>query len=218
MYVGLKMLTNFVTVTPKTLVKEAESLMEESKLWKLLVLDDKGELVGYVRRNDIARALPSLVTSLDKHEINYLMSKLTVDKIMRTDMLTVLPEVEIEDAANRMFEENLAGLAVVNAKGDLLGYINRNVMLDVLVEEMGMKEGGSRITFATADRSGVLYEVAGLIQGMGLSIISTGTFFHNGDRIVVVRVATDNPKPVEEAIAKAGYKIVGPADFQGDWQ
>ena len=46
MYVGLKMLTTFVTVTPKTLIKDAEKKIEENKLWKLLVVDDKGQLVG----------------------------------------------------------------------------------------------------------------------------------------------------------------------------
>ena len=56
MFVGLKMLKNFVTVTPKTLVKDAEKLMEASKLWMLLVVEDD-KLLGYVRSDDINRAL-----------------------------------------------------------------------------------------------------------------------------------------------------------------
>ncbi|MEF2145752.1 MAG: CBS domain-containing protein [Desulfovibrionaceae bacterium] len=217
MYVGLKMLKNFVTVTPKTLVKDAEKLLEESKLWKLLVMDGD-KLIGYVRKSDIARALPSLVTSLDKHELNYLLSKLTIDKIMRTNIEVIAPDVEIEMAAKRMSDEDLAGLAVVSDAGELLGYINRNVMLDVFVEEMGMQKGGSRITFAVEDRTGVLHEVSGVIKDMGKSIISTATFFHNGTRIVVLRVDSDDPKPIEAAIAARGYRIVGPKDFEKEWQ
>lgn len=218
MYVGLKMITNFVTVTPQTLIKDAEKKLEENKLWKLLVLDDAGKLVGYVRQSDIARALPSLVTSLDRHEINYLLSKLTIDKIMRTNMESIAPEATIEEAAKRMFDDNLAGLAVMDESGKLLGYINRNVMLSVLVEEMGLEQGGSRIAFSVEDKTGVLAEVSGIIKNMGVGIISTGTFFLNGERMVVIRVATDNASNIERAIAEAGYKIVGPKDFETDWK
>lgn len=217
MYVGLKMLRDFVKVTPHTLVKDAQKQLEDSKLWMLLVVDDAGKLVGYVRKEDISAALPSIMTSLEKHELNYLMSKLTVEKIFRTDIKTVSPETEIEGAADMMFEMNLAGLAVVDDDGELIGYINRSVMLDVLAEEMGYREGGSRITLETEDRSGVIYEVSGVIANMKISIISTGTFFYNGRRIVVVRIDTEDPSAVAAALTDRGYKLVAPGDFHGEW-
>ncbi|SKA83442.1 acetoin utilization protein AcuB [Paucidesulfovibrio gracilis DSM 16080] len=217
MYVGLKMLKNFVTVTPQTLVKDAERLLEENRLWKLLVMD-QGKLVGYVRKSDIARALPSLVTSLDRHELNYLLAKLTIDKIMRTNIEVITPDVEIELAAKRMSDEDLAGLAVVSEDDELLGYINRNVMLDVFVEEMGMQQGGSRITLEVEDRSGVLHEISGVIKELGMSIISTATFYHDNKRVIVVRVDSTDPAPVAEALAAKGYRIVGPQDFEQEWR
>lgn len=217
MYVGLKMLRDFVKVTPQTLVKDAQKMLDTSTLWMLLVVNESGRLVGYVRKEDISAAMPSLMTSLEKHELNYLMSKLTVEKIYRTDIKTVSPETEIEGAADMMYEMNLAGLAVVDAQGELIGYINRNVMLDVLAEEMGYREGGSRLTLEVEDRSGVLYEVAGVIANMKLSIISTGTFFYNGRRIVVVRIDTDDPSAVAAALQDRGYKLVSPDDFKGEW-
>ena len=217
MFVGLKMLRDFVKVTPDTLVKDAQKLLDDSKLWMLLVVDADDKLVGYVRKEDISAALPSIMTSLEKHEINYLMSKLTVEKIYRKDIKTVAPETEIEGAADMMYEMNLAGLAVVDEAGELIGYINRNVMLDVLAEEMGYREGGSRLTIAVDDRSGVLYEVAGVIANMKMSIISTGTFFFNGRRIVVVRIDTEDPSPVAAALRDRGYSLVAPEDFKGEW-
>ena len=217
MFVGLKMLRDFVKVTPDTLVKDAQKLLDDSKLWMLLVVDADDRLVGYVRKEDISAALPSIMTSLEKHEINYLMSKLTVEKIYRKDIKTVAPETEIEGAADMMYEMNLAGLAVVDEAGELIGYINRNVMLDVLAEEMGYREGGSRLTIAVDDRSGVLYEVAGVIANMKMSIISTGTFFFNGRRIVVVRIDTEDPSPVAAALRDRGYSLVAPEDFKGEW-
>ncbi|MBU1001014.1 MAG: CBS and ACT domain-containing protein [Proteobacteria bacterium] len=217
MYVGLKMLTDFVTITPETLVSDADKLMEKEQLWMLLVKQGD-KLAGYVRKEDVRKAMPSDATTLERHELNYLLSKLKIDKIMRTDLTTVSPETEIEEAAELMYRKNLAGLAVVDVKNNLLGFINRNVMLDVLVEEMGLRQGGSRIVFEVEDRTGVIYEVSGIIKAMGVSIISTGTFFHNGTRIVVFRVQADDPTPIAKAISDRGYKLVGPDTFKENWK
>lgn len=217
MYVGLKMLKKFVTATPKTLVKDARRLLEEQRLWMLLVMDGD-RLVGYVKLEDIMAALPSIMTTLEKHELNYLLSKLTVEKIIRKDITSVSPTMDIESAAKIMHDKNLAGLAVVDDDtGKLLGYINRSVMLEVLVEEMGLLAGGKRIVFEVADRPGVIHEVSGIIAQKGVSIISTGTFFHENRRMVVIRVATEDESPIAAALQERGYKLVTAADFVGEW-
>jgi acetoin utilization protein AcuB len=136
---------------------------------------------------------------------------------MRKDIIAVHPEMEIEQAAEIMHQNNLAGLAVVNEDQKLIGYINRSVMLDVLVEEMGLKGGGSRIVFEVEDRPGVLHEVSGIIKDLGVSIIATGTFYHNDRRMVVIRLAVDEPFKVAGAIERKGYKLVSAADFEEEW-
>lgn len=215
MYVGLKMLKKdkFVVISPDTLVSEAEKLMEKHRLWMLLVEED-GKLKGYIRKEDVLEALPSRATTLSKHELNYVLSKMTVEKILRKDVPTVPPEMEIEEAAYRMYQENIPGLAVIDSKKHLLGYINRNVMLQLLVEEMGLLQGGSRIVFDVEDRTGVIHEVSGIIANMGISIISTGTFFYDSRRIVVFRVQTDDPAPIMKELANRGYKLYGPDEFK----
>ncbi len=217
MYVGLKMLKDFKKVTPHTSIKDAEKLFRESDFWMLLVVDEGGELVGCIRKEDLALALPSMMTTLEKHEALYLMTKLTVDKVMRRNINTAPPEMEIEAAADIMFRENLAGLAVVDENDRLIGYINRTVMLDLLVEEMGLHRGGSRIVFEVEDRTGVIHEVSGVIKDLGISIISTGTFFHNGARMVVIRLAADDASRAAQAIAERGYRLVSAKDFQEEW-
>ena len=220
MYVGLKMLKRhqFKTLSPDSPVADAEKLMLDRRLWMMLVVDDQGKLIGYVNKEDVKEALPSRATTLSKHELNYLLSKLTVDKVMRTDVPIIAPEAEIEEAAHRLCRENHAGLAVVDAKNTLIGFINRSVMLEVLVEEMGLDQGGSRIVLEVEDRTGVLHEVSGIIKEMGMSIVSTGTFFHNNRRIVVVRVQTPDPAPVAKALAAVGYTICGPQTFEAEWR
>ncbi|MFP4168758.1 MAG: CBS domain-containing protein [Desulfonatronovibrionaceae bacterium] len=217
MYVGLKMLKDFYRCTPETLVKDAQRQMEDHNLWMLLVMEGE-KLQGYVRKEDIMAALPSMMTSLSRHEVNYLLSRLKVKKLVRKDMVTVSPELEIEAAAHLMWEKNLAGLAVVDYQGHLLGYINRNVMLQVFVEEMGYDRGGSRIVFEVLDRAGVLKEISGLIADLGFSIISTGTYFHRNMRLVVIRVDTDDPSIIAARMQDLGYKLVSATDFMDEWQ
>ena len=67
-------------------------------------------------------------------------------------------------------------------------------------------------------RPGVLREVSGIIDAMGYSIISTGTFTHRERRMVVIRVDTPNPSSIAAALQKAGYDVVGPEDFKHEWQ
>lgn len=88
MYVGLKMLKDFVTVTPDTLVKDADKILEDNQLWMLLVKEGDS-LVGYVTKEDVRAALPSVINSLDKHELTYLMSKITVREVVRKNITTI---------------------------------------------------------------------------------------------------------------------------------
>ncbi|WP_028575206.1 CBS domain-containing protein [Desulfonatronovibrio hydrogenovorans] len=216
MFVGLKMLKKFATITPDTLMLEADRLMSENNLWMLMVVDEN-RFVGAVLKEDVRSTLPSPATTLSRHELNYLLNKMTVQKIIKKDIPTVLPEAEIEVAAKIMHDHNLAGLPVLDARDRLVGYINRNIMLDVLVEEMGLEQGGVRIAFEIEDRKGVIAEVSGLIFNMGISIISTATFFHKQSRMVVFRVQTDDQGPIVKELVSLGYKVVGPEDFRLEW-
>lgn len=219
MYVGLKMLKmgDFATVTSDTLVSDAEKIMLDKQLWMLLVVEE-GKLIGCVRKEAVKEALPSRATSLSKHELNYLLSKLKVEKVLEKDVPTVFPEADIEEAAEMMHKQNLAGLAVVDKQHHLLGYINRSIMLDVLVEEMGLKQKGSRIAFEVQDRPGVIQDASSIIAQQGISIIAMGTFYHDSRRMVVFRLKTDDPTAVLNALKEKGYQLVGPNDFAQEWK
>jgi len=216
MYVGLKMLKDFHPVNPKTPLSEAKKILEKEEFWMILVTDG-GKLVGYVRHEDLSAALPSMLSTLERHEALYLISKLTVEHVMRKDITTVPPEMDIESAAKIMHDKNLAGLAVVDGGGRLIGYINRTVMLEVLVEEMGLALGGSRLVFEVEDRPGVIREVAEVISSRNVSILSTSTFFHGGRRMVVIRVDAADDAGVRRGLEEKGYTLESAADFKAEW-
>jgi hypothetical protein len=99
--------------------------------------------------------------------------------------------------------------------GRLVGLINRTMMLAVFIEEMGLQVESSRITLALDDKPGQILSVTQVLKERGLNIVSIATFFPepSNHRLVVFRVKTNDPKPVEAALSAAGYKIVTAADF-----
>ena len=216
MYVGLAMQKHVPTITSDTLIIKADRMMEEHKLWILLVVED-GKLKGYVAKEDIRAALPSGATTFSKHELNYLFSKLTVKDLVRREMPTVHPETEIEVAAKIMHDRDLAGLAVVDRDNRLKGYISRSSMLAVLVEEMGLELGGNRIAIEVEDRKGVMAELSRLFFDLGVNILSTSTFYRDNKRLIVFRVLADDMPAIVKVVREKGYKIAGPEYFEHEW-
>ena len=216
MFVGMKMIKDMPTIGPATLVVEADRIMEEHRLWMLMVLENK-KLVGYVTKEDIRAALPSPATTLSRHELNYLLDALTVRESIKKNPPSVSPDLEIERAAQIMHERNLAGLAVVNGSDEFLGYISRSVLLQVLVEEMGLLEDGKRICIEVEDHNGVMADVTRIISDLDVNIIAAATFYHAGKRMVVFRVKVGNPSGVVGALQKNGYHVINPEDVASEW-
>ena len=216
MYVGLAMQKHVPTITSDTLIIKADRMMEENRLWILLVVED-GKLKGYVAKEDIRAALPSGATTFSRHELSYLLSRQTVKELVRKEMPTVAPETEIEVAARIMHDRDLAGLAVVDGKNRLKGYISRSSMLAVLVEEMGLELGGNRIAVEVEDRKGVMAELSRLFFDLGVNILSTSTFYRDSKRLIVFRVRTDDLDGVLKTLGDKGYRIAGPEYFEHEW-
>jgi acetoin utilization protein AcuB len=216
MYVGLAMDKHVPTITSDTLIVKADRMMEENRLWILLVVES-GKLKGYVAKEDIRAALPSGATTFSKHELNYLLSRMTVKELVRAGMPTVTPETEIEVAAKIMHDRDLAGLAVIDKNERLKGYISRGSMLAVLVEEMGLELGGHRIAIEAEDRKGLMAEISRLFFDLGVNILSTSTFFRGNQRLLVFRVRTDDAEALQRVLKDKGYKIAGPERFEQEW-
>ncbi|MBI3243396.1 MAG: CBS domain-containing protein [Chloroflexi bacterium] len=126
------MTANPVTANVHTTLPEAHKLMTGKKIRRLLVLDGD-KLVGIVTRGDIRGAEPSEATSLSIYELNYLLAKLTLDKIMHRDPLTVSPETTIREAARLMLQNKIAGLPVVDG-GKLVGIITESDIFRLVVK------------------------------------------------------------------------------------
>jgi CBS domain-containing protein len=121
-----------ITATPETPVLDARSLMQKERIRHLLVTDKKGELLGIVTDRDIRLNLPSQATSLSVWEINHLLMRLTLDKLMTRSVITVGPDREARDAAQLLLEHRIGALPVVDA-GRLVGIVTETDLLRAFV-------------------------------------------------------------------------------------
>ncbi len=88
-----------ITAGPDSAVLDARSLMQTKRIRHLLVTNKQGELLGIVTDRDIRLNLPSQATSLSVWEINHLLTRLTLEKVMTSSVITVGPDREARDAA-----------------------------------------------------------------------------------------------------------------------
>ena len=117
-----------------------------------------------------------------------------------------------------MSRKELPGMAVVNASGKLIGYLSLRIMLELLVEEMGLHRGGKRFAVAFQDRKGVMAEISKIISELGINFVSAASFYRGDTCILVFRVQTEDLSPILSALKERQYNIVGPEYFADAWK
>jgi CBS domain-containing protein len=120
-----------ICVSPHTSMPEALKLMQEHHVRRLPVVA-ASRLVGIVTRGDLRGAQPSEATSLSIYEINYLIDKLTLDRVMTKPVVTVTPDTTIGDAAHLMLKNSIAGLPVIN-NGRVVGILTESDIFRLVV-------------------------------------------------------------------------------------
>jgi len=169
------MTKNPVSIHPDVSVPEAQSIMRREKFHRLPVLDKAGKLVGIVTSSDLIHATPSVATALDMYELNYLISKLKIEKVMTRTVLTATEDLPIEEAARLMADKNISGLPVM--RGDVLvGIITESDLFKLFIELFGARHAGIRLTVLLPEKKGELAAVATAIAKAGGNIVSLATF------------------------------------------
>ena len=121
-----------ITVRPETPVLEARDLMAREKIRHLLVTDGGGALAGIVTDRDIRLNLPSQATSLSVWELNHLLTKLTVERVMTRSVITVGPDRPARDGAQLMLDRKIGALPVLE-DGHLVGIITETDIVRAFV-------------------------------------------------------------------------------------
>jgi acetoin utilization protein AcuB len=208
------MTKNPITVQPDTLVLDAQRIMKEKKIRRLPVVD-KGKLVGIVTKTELLEAAPSLA-----HDLNDLLSKMKVRKIMKKNPVTITPETPFEDAL-RIGQEKKIGSFPVMDNGKLVGITTESDIVRFLIHALGIHEEGSRITIVgSKEQWGWLEKVISIADQHKVIILSmiVSPRPKHGDWMIALRLNTKDPKTIIQDLKKEGYNVTwAVASVKAEW-
>ena len=166
------MTTDVITATPETSMLKVSKMMKEYAIRRVPVVDAQNKVVGIVSDRDVKDASPSKATTLDMHELYYLLSEIKVRDIMTPDPVTVEVRDTVERVALLMEERAIGGLPVVDDEGSLVGIITDHDIFKVLVQITGVRHGGVQVALAVEDLPGVMRPIFDLLREYDASLIS----------------------------------------------
>jgi len=181
---------NVITVDVNDSMEDAMKNLKEHDI-RMLPVMKKGKLVGIVTDRDLKKASASDATTLEVHELLYLLTKIKVKDIMTRDVITVPPDYTVEETAQVLQKNKISGAPVVDANGQLVGTITQTDLFRVLISLTGVGTGGIQFGFQVEDRPGSIKEVADIIRiygGRMVSILSSYDKVPEGYRKVYIRM------------------------------
>lgn len=199
------MTKNPVTISPESSITEARALMNKKNIGKLPVIDKNNKLVGILTKNDMAKAAPSDATTLDMFEIGYILSKITVEKVMAKNVITVPDTEVVENAAKIMVDNGIGCVPVVS--GDLVvGIITESDLFGLFTDMFGARDEGVRFILTLDDKPGQVAKLINEIAEADGNLVSlvTRELKENGKRRLTVKVQGISEVKLKEILSKLG--------------
>lgn len=178
-----------ITIDKNDTMQHAISLVKEKDI-RLLPVTDQGVLCGIVTDRDLKRASASDATSLDVHELLYLITKIKVREIMTDCVVTVKPDWTLEEAANLLLANKISGAPVINGDNRLCGVITQTDLFKATLYITGLNKRGIHLAFLLQDNPGSIKEIVDVVRQFGgrmASILSTYEKAPSGFRNVYLR-------------------------------
>jgi acetoin utilization protein AcuB len=177
---------------------------------RMLPVLKKGKLVGIVTDRDLKRSAASDATTLDVHELLYLVSKIKVGSIMTKNPITVPQNFTVEETAEVLLKNKISGAPVVDQNGDVVGMITQTDLFRVLIALTGVGKGGIQFAFQLEDRTGSIKEVADVIRLYGGRMVSILTSYEDvpeGYRKVFIRMRSIERARLQQLKEELSYKV-----------
>ncbi len=207
MLVKYWMKKDVVTIDVGDSMHQAINLMKQHKV-AILPVTKKGRLVGVVTDRDIKRASASDATSLDIHELIYLLSQVKIGDIMTKNPVTVPPDFTIEETAAVLLNHSISGAPVVQDER-VVGLITQSDMFRALISLSGLEKRGVQFAFRLEDAPGSIKAVTDIIRNHGGRLVSILTSYERapaGFRNVYVRAYDLNREAVPKLLTELREK------------
>jgi acetoin utilization protein AcuB len=171
MLVKYWMSTDLVTGGEDMSLMKALRIMKESSVKHLPVMKN-GRLVGIVSDRDLKEAQPSKATSLEIHELYYLLDEIKIRHVMSAKPYTTVPDEIVEKAAELMLKHDISALPVVNQEGKLEGIVTKGDLFEAMIAISGIYQGRLQLGVEVKDRPGTVKEITDLIRAHNGRVVS----------------------------------------------
>jgi acetoin utilization protein AcuB len=178
-----------ITVDEDQNMQNAIGLLKEHNIRMLPVMKNK-KLVGIITDRDLKHASASDATSLEIHELLFLIGKIKVKAIMTPKPITVPWDFTVEEAAEVLLKNKISGIPVTSPQGDIVGVITKSDIFKVLISLAGIGKKGIQMAIQIEDRAGSMKGITRAIRELGGRMVSILTSYEkvpDGFRNVYIR-------------------------------
>lgn len=131
-----------IVISPNMSLPAATALMKEKRIRHLPVVEN-GRLVGIISRGDLREASATASINADSYELHFMLSRLTVSRLMTRKVYTITADAPIVFAAELMTENKIAALPVIDEAGGVTGIVTESDLLRMLVAKLREAEGAA---------------------------------------------------------------------------
>ena len=139
-------------------MQDAMKLLKDHDI-KMLPVMAKQKLVGIVTDRDLKRSSASDATTLEIHELLYLISNIKVKEIMTKNPITVPVDFTVEETAQVLLKNKISGAPVVDPKGNIVGTITKEDLFRAIISLTGVDQKGVQFALQSEDRPGSITEL-----------------------------------------------------------
>ena len=169
---------NVITIDANDSMEDAMKQLKEHGI-RMLPVMKKNKLVGIVTDRDLKKASASDATTLEIHELLYLLTQIKVKDIMTKDPITVPPDYTVEETAQVLLDSKISGAPVVDDNEQVVGTITQTDLFRVLISLTGVGNGGIQFGLQVEDKLGSIKEVADIIREYGGRMVSILRSYEN---------------------------------------
>ncbi len=208
MYVKDHMTKNPYCITSDTSISSSLDIMDKHNFHRLPVVDETGKLIGLVTEGLISESSGSNRTSLSIYELNYLLSKTKVKDIMIKEVITISPEVLVEEAAEKMRKYHINVLPVVDETNKVVGMITESDIFSAFMDLLGYPVKGSRFSIhISEDAYGILGKIGDIFAENNISLLRLAVY-HSERGIEVVVITEEKCPQMKDVLTSAGWEVV----------
>jgi CBS domain-containing protein len=122
-----------LTATPSDRLIHVRRVMLDRDVGRLPVMEND-KLVGIISERDVAKSLRAFKELVPSNQQESRIKNLLVSDVMSQGVKSIRIDTPLEEARQKMLEEDLGGMPVLNQNNELVGMLTRRCFFDHLVK------------------------------------------------------------------------------------